>query len=309
MRKLFFSLVVLLFVTAPHIDICSAEQGNNPDVTQYLPAKSDLTGWTAVDEPQIAQGEDLYLLIDGAAEIFLEYGFKEAVMQSYRNGNEKSINLEIYEMKDPSSAYGIYTFRTSTRGKGISIGNDGRIEDYYLNFWKGNFLVTVIGFDLEAETVDDITTIAKAVEVRIKEDGRKPPLTGILPVNGLKPNGIKYLKGNLALYNNYKFDSANIFGLSEGVIGTYEGHKVFLFSYTDETKCRKRFVDGLNHLKTNPDFHDLTRYEDGCTVRDKSGKHLRIEPYRNFIIFVLGTEKNTMDLMTRQKTRIDHSKH
>jgi len=204
MRKLFFSLVVLLFVTAPHIDICSAEQGNNPDVTQYLPAKSDLTGWTAVDEPQIAQGEDLYLLIDGAAEIFLEYGFKEAVMQSYRNGNEKSINLEIYEMKDPSSAYGIYTFRTSTRGKGISIGNDGRIEDYYLNFWKGNFLVTVIGFDLEAETVDDITTIAKAVEVRIKEDGRKPPLTGILPVNGLKPNGIKYLKGNLALYNNYE---------------------------------------------------------------------------------------------------------
>jgi len=79
MRKLFFSLVVLLFVTAPHIDICSAEQGNNPDVTQYLPAKSDLTGWTAVDEPQIAQGEDLYLLIDGAAEIFLEYGFKHTV--------------------------------------------------------------------------------------------------------------------------------------------------------------------------------------------------------------------------------------
>ena len=308
MRKWFFSLAVLLFVSAPHIDGCRAEQENSPGVTHYLPDRSKLAGWYALDEPQIAHGEDLYLLIDGAAEIFLEYGFKEAVMQSYGNGNEKSINLEIYEMNDPSSAYGIYTFRTGEMGKEISIGSNGCIEDYYLNFWKGNVLVSVIGFDLEEETVDGIRTIAKAIEARIKEEGRKPHLTGVLPLNGLKPNGIKYLKGNLALYNNYKFDSANIFGLSEGVIGTYEDHKVFLFFYIDETECRKWFLNGLNHLKTNPDFHGLTRYDNGCTMKDKTGNHLRIEPYRNFIIVILGSEKNTKDLMIQQKTGIDHSK-
>jgi hypothetical protein len=284
------------------------KQERAPDVKMYLPDKSELPVWSASGDPQVARGEDLYLLIDGGAEIFIEYGFKQAIMQSYVNENEKSINLEIYEMDDSSSTFGIYTYRTGEGCEEISIGNDGCFEDYYLNFWKGNFLVTVIGFDSDKETIGGVKTIAKAVEVRIKEGGGKPHLTGILPVNGLKPNGIKYLKGNLALYNNYKFDSANIFGLSEGVIGIYGDHKVFIFSYKDEAECWKWFLNGVNVLETSSDFHEFTKYENGCTMRDRSGNHLRIEPYRNFILIVLRTSKNTKNIMAKQKTMIDHSK-
>lgn len=308
MRKLFISLLVVVFVTVCHIGRGSAEQEHGPDVIQYLPGKSEPAGWSALDNPQVARGEDLFLLIDGAAEIFLEYGFKQAVFQSYRNENEKSINLEIYEMENPSSAYGVYTFRTGETGKAISVGNEGCIEDYYLNFWKGNFLVTVIGFDSDKETVDGIKMIAKTVEARIKEEGRKPDLTGLLPVKDLKPNGIKYLKGSLALYNNYEFDKANIFGLSEGVIGMYGDHRIFLFSYKDETECREWFQKGTDRLKTNPRFRDFTGNDNSCTVTDRNGSHLRIEPYRSFVILVLGPEKNTKNIMAKQKTMIDHFK-
>jgi hypothetical protein len=308
MRNWFCCLFIATFASVPGSGESPVNRENDIDMTRYLPGKNDLAGWHARDDPQIARGDDLYLLIDGAAEIFHEYGFKRAVILSYGSEKGRSVNLEIYEMDDPAGAYGIYTFRTGGGGEEISIGDGGCLEDYYLNFWKGSFLVTVIGFDTKEETIDGIIAIAKAVETRIEEHGKKPHLTDLLPTSDLKHNGIKYLKGNLALYNNYEFDKTNIFGLSEGVIGTYGTHKIFIFSYKDEADSRKWFMNGTDRLRTSPAFHDFTQHENGCTMRDRSGNHLRIEPYRNFIIFVLGTENDTKSLMNKQRTRIDNLK-
>ncbi len=304
MRKWYCLLLLLVIASNPRYYPCTANPGNDTDVTRYLPGENDLTGWYALDDPQVARGEDLYLLIDGAADIFHEYGFKQAIILSYGNVNGRSVNLEIYEMEDPSGAYGIYTFR-SCEGEEIPIGGGGCLEDYYLNFWKGSFFVTVIGFDTDEKTVDGVIAIARGVEARIEEEGEKPHLIRFLNENDLRPNGIKYLRGNLALYNNYEFDKTNIFGLSEGVIGMYGTYRIFLFSYKDGADSRKWFMNGADRLKTSTTFHDFTRYENGCTMRDGSGNHLRIEPYRNFIIFVLGTENNTEGSMKKQISRID----
>lgn len=306
MRKCHFFLLIAAFVAASDIAGCPARGENGLDVERYLPGKSEISGWTDMSDPRTARGEDLYLLIDGAAEIFLEYGFRQAVMQSYGNGSGKSINLEIYEMEDTTGAYGIYTFRTGKGGEAISVGNEGLMEDYYLNFWKGRILVTVIGFGTDEETVGGMMAVARAVEARIEEEGGRPRLAGLLPVNGLKPEGIKFIRGNLALFNIYEFDSADIFGLSEGVFGTYGDHRIFLFSYDDENECRKWFLKGVNSLKTNPRFHDLALHANGCSTRDKNGIHLRIEPYRRYIIIILGVEKNAGNLMARQRAIIDN---
>ncbi|UCF05810.1 MAG: hypothetical protein JSV33_01875 [bacterium] len=308
MKNLFFAVLVVVLAIPPHIDASPPDQ-KAPPITRYLPETSGLVQWSASGDPQIASGEDLYLLIDGGAEIFLEYGFEEAVIQSYTGGNGRSINLEIYKMDNPTSAYGIYTFRTGEGGEAVPIGSDGCIEDYYLNFWKGSVLATVIGFDTCEVTRYGIISIAKAVEARIEEDGDRPRLTGLLPPDGLNTNGIEYLKGNLALYNNYEFDSADIFGLSEGVIGTYADYRIFLFSYTDEAECRKWFQNGADHLENSPRFRELTRYRNGFTMRDKKGNYLRSEHYRNFIILLLGSKEITRDPLSKQKILIDQYEH
>lgn len=305
MRNRLLSLFLIVSVVTVCYGGFPAGHAKEPDVSHYLPDESDLAGWYALGNPQVAGGDDLYLLIDGAAELYMEYGFEQAAFQSYGNENEKSINLEIYKMADSSAAYGMYTFRTSERGEAFAIGNGARIEDYYLNFWKGSFLVTVIGFDTDEETTEGIKKIAEAVAVRIEEGGQMPRLTGILPVNGLR--GVKYLRGNLALYNNYEFDKANIFGLSEGVIGMYGDHKIFLFLYKDEFESRKWFVNGVDSLESSPDFHDFAHDGNGYSMRDKSGDHLLIETCRNYIIVVLGAEENAKGLVSKQRTRIDHS--
>jgi hypothetical protein len=130
-------------------------------------------------------------------------------------------------------------------------------------------------------------------------------LADALPAEGLKPNGIEYVRGSLALYNHYEFDRANIFGVSEGVIGRYEDHTVFLFSYDDEETSRSWFLNGTEHLKDSTDFHDHTLDSSAHTMRDKRGENLRIEPYRNYVIIILGAEETAGILMEEQKALID----
>jgi hypothetical protein len=265
-------------------------------MTSYLPQPGELTGWEPVGEPDYVKGEDLFLLINGGAEIYYEYGFKQAIAVGFKNKKNPSIgfNLEIYEMQDPAAAYGVYTFKTGESGKTIDVGDEGLLEEYYLNVWKGNFLVTVIGFDSKEETLQGIMETAKVVAAKIKSKGQKPGLIHLLPGDykeQLKPNGITYLKGNLALFNQYEFDSRDIFGLKQGVLGDYGNFRLFVFKYGDGSECRKWFESAVIHLKENPRFRDFLRMGSTFLMMDDKGTPFYIEKAEQYIFIVQGKGK------------------
>ena len=87
-------------------------------------------------------------------------------------------------MTSPESAYGMYTFKTSAQGDVLPIGDEALLEGYYMNFWKGNFLVTLTGFDEDQETVKGLLGIARAVDAKIIIRGEKPHLISLFPEKG-----------------------------------------------------------------------------------------------------------------------------
>ena len=54
-----------------------------------LPQAGDAGSWKPEDEPQHVEGEDLFLLINGGAEIYHEYGFTQAAVQSYIDDQDR----------------------------------------------------------------------------------------------------------------------------------------------------------------------------------------------------------------------------
>ena len=104
--------------------------------------------------------------------------------------------------------------------------------------------------------MEGILKAAKLVTAKIKETGQKPKLLHLLPEGDkfrLKPNGITYLKGNLGLFNQYEFDSKDIFGLKEGVAADYTDFRLFVFLYKDtafsmdfSSEKRRKSVDAGN---------------------------------------------------------------
>lgn len=301
-RNLLFRIIPFFIFIIFH---CSNKPPDQGEVSSYLPDRSELEGWRPLYEPQMVEGEDLYLLINGGAEIYYEYGFKRAITQSYEDRDGRSINLEIYEMNSPVSAYGAYTFKTGEKGERIAVGNDALLEDYYLNFWKGNCVVTLIGFDTDNKTREGLMRIAESVDSRIEDVGQKSPLVDTLLEENLKKTGITYLRGNLGLFNRYEFDTENIFGLKEGVIGNYGDFQIFIFRYDDENECLSWFENARNRLKKNPRFTDFAARDDAFSVVDRRDKNIVVEAYGRYILIVMGKRgidaKTTLD---RVKDRV-----
>lgn len=247
----------------------------------FLPDKEELRSWKAENAPQPYKGEDLYLYIDGGAEIYHEYGFKQVLVQDYKSAAGKSLTLEIFEMANPECAFGIYTFKSSGTGKPIALGQDGQLEEYYLNFWKGNFLVTLTGFDSSPEVIPGLMLIAKSVDAKIRTQGRRPSLVEIFPKEWLPISRLKYIKGVLALNNIHSFFARDVFRFKEAVVGGINGGKftIFVFRYSSQEECRRRFqevkaafeksVDHKNFRNIQPDFFTTTDGQ-GMTIFGQS---------------------------------------
>jgi hypothetical protein len=288
--------MIVVFVM---IVLVSGAYAKMPD---YLPKAAELQEWEPAGTPQHVVGDDLFLLINGGAEIYYEYGFKQAITQGFKHKDQPSsgFNLEIYEMQNPEAAYGVYTFKTGDAGKPIDVGDEGLLEDYYINFWKGNFLVTVIGFDSKKETLAGIIQAAKIVNTKIKETGQKPKLLRLLPKGDkfqLKPNGITYLKGNLALFNQYEFDSKDIFGLREGVVANYKDFRFFIFQYKDAIECQKWFASAKKYLENNPSYKDFNIKKASFSFKDNKNNPFYIQLHKQYILIVQGKPRDMENLI------------
>jgi hypothetical protein len=209
-----------------------AAGGGQDELRSVLPTDGAVPGWSRDGDPQEFVGEDLYTYIDGGAEIYQEYGFRRVVVQDYQSSAGKSVSLEIFEMETPSAAYGMFTFKRSGQGRIVPLGSAGELEDYYLNFWKGRFLVTLTGFDATTPTVDGLLSVAGAVDKKLTKRAGAPDLVAALPGEGLKPQSVKYLKGLLGLNNVYPFNTARGLAFAEAVKGDYnEGAFLIVLDY------------------------------------------------------------------------------
>lgn len=252
---------------------------------------SELTNWQPGTNPEIYVGDDLYVFINGGAEIYHEYGFNKVVYNEYKDKNENSINVEIYEMKSSESAFGIYSFKIGRKGEVFSVGNDAFLQSYYMNFWKGNYLIILTGFDENEATINGIKTIAKVIDQKIKIKGNKPDLVNYLPKQNLQTTHVKYLKGVLALFNQYSFGTGNIFNVSEAVIGPYNDHQLFIFKYNNEKDCNKFFEDAKDKLQADQDFSNFSFSKETISMTDQKDKFITIKPFQKYILILLSDKQ------------------
>jgi len=242
-------------------------------IPTFLPASGELAGWQPEDAPQVFRGEALWEHINGGAEIYHEYGFEQATVQEYANGTGKSVVVEVFEMTDPASAFGIYSFKIGRAGEELGLTNGGRLESYYLNFWKGKFAVTITGFEEDPDTLQALKSLARLVDGRIESAGDPPALVRMLPESGLDRQTVKYFKGSQGLFNSYAFDTADIFRFQEAVRGVYEeGYEIYILQYASEEDCRLRAAESLAMLGKSGRFKEFRSGPEAHFMRDSAGK-------------------------------------
>jgi hypothetical protein len=228
------------------------------DLSSFLPAAQDAVPWKPEGPAQEFKGEDLFLYIDGGAEIYREYGFDTVLVQDYRNPAGGTISLEIFKMTSPEGAFGMYTFKRGPKGEPVDLGAEGRLEAYYLNFWKGPYVVTLTGSADDAAVRPALVQLARSTAGKISGPSPRPALAASLPQAGLIADSLRYFRGFLGFMNVYPSLEKNAFAIEEGVRGDYaSGAVLFVLQYPSDAEAEQCFRAVRAAVQDDPLAKDL----------------------------------------------------
>jgi hypothetical protein len=295
---------VIILLTVPMF-----AQSGMPSAQELVRLLPEQVGdWEKTGAYQLYLGDDLFQYINGGAEIYHEYGFHSVVVQDYRRVPGEMISLEIYRMRGPESAYGIYTFKRSRRGRALEMGDEARLEDYYLNLWKGSYLVTLTGFDEQETTLAGLQVLAREVSQRIEISAERPPLIGLLPEDDLIPGSRKHFKGPLGLFNSYRFSRENIFAVESGARGDYAGGRSLLvFAYSDPDRANGILHTAREAFSASSEFNLLAK-EPGNEIhmQDVRGTVFHVKQIREYLLVSMQFESAApaSELMRELEARV-----
>lgn len=160
----------IALIIAALLVLLACDERPQDDNMKILPLDNLPQGWTTMDTVRTFVGEDLFLLINGGAEIYHEHGFDRVYAQEFYFEGNPSITAEIFQMKDTKAAADIYSYKVGGKEQNIQIGDEGRLDQYYLNFRKGKYLITLTGYSSEQEIIDGIVELAKLINDQIVID-------------------------------------------------------------------------------------------------------------------------------------------
>jgi hypothetical protein len=164
-----------------------------PSEAEGLVLGPALGGWTAVADTSEFVGDELFMHINGGAELYHEYGFERLRVREYARGEDR-VSIEIYSVSD--SAYGVYTYARSASGEPVDVGSGGTLAGYYLCAWSGSDLVVVTAQTEMEEPGRAVLEVAEALAIPARGD--VPDLMGRLPVSAV-PGTETFLQGPLVM--------------------------------------------------------------------------------------------------------------
>jgi hypothetical protein len=185
-----------------------------------------------------------------------EYGMVAMEAASYSRGKDAFV-VDLYRMKDPSGAYGLYSYLRSPDMAHTVSGDHSVISRERALLLDGNLLLDVHGTDLE-KYGQDLNALVAAVNSK-SEQGPLPTLSEHLPTKGFVDRSDKYILGPVALNQFFPVSADDWLGFSHGAeaeVAKYnvEGRELNLLiaDFPTPQVAQKRLVDLQQLYHLNP---------------------------------------------------------
>ncbi len=160
----------------------------------------EFSGWKLQEDPRIYSSKDLWELIDGAADIFLSYDFKDLRIAEYSN-KERIIRVELYRQSTADNAYGIYTAERMPDYPQVSVGSQGYKSQGVLNFLSGNYYVKIMSAGAVEAEEDAIAQLAGKINEILAQPVGLPAALGLFPEEGKINLSDAYIAQNFLGYS------------------------------------------------------------------------------------------------------------
>jgi len=261
----FLAIWVWVFTIAESVK--GEEKGKmNQEIS--LPAGAGGWKWDAKETKY--DSKTVFKYIDGAAELYLAYGFQNLTVRRFEKLNQPPLTVELYEMDSSEDAYGVFSFEHQDESVGIGQGSE--FGGGLLRFWKGKYFVSVYAEGEGAEVESGILEIGKATVRSIPATGHEPTLVGFIPGRefGLVDKSVRYLRSHVLLNQRFFVAHQNILDLSrktEAALAQYLRGKqkihLLLIRYPDLKQAGESYRSFMRAYLPDAGGRDRSRTEDG----------------------------------------------
>lgn len=267
------------------------------DVEKLFPT---MDGWEPEGEPAIYAAGNLFEYIDGAADLYLTYDFKEMGTLSYFDDQGRGLTIDIYQHGDIANAFGIYSQERPNPMNAVEIGAQGYYDFGVLNFCHGPYYVKIVGYDLEEFDEEMLTVVAKIISANIGGKKKLPETLACFPAEAKVAGSERYVAENV--FGHGFLHSAFV---AEYRSGGRTNTRAFIIEADDGADADQMLEKYLNFAKekgsTVADNNGIYRFEDPLS---KSAGAVNLKKHGNYIwgmstgaeasaeVFITSVEKN-----------------
>jgi hypothetical protein len=167
--------------------------------------------WQADGKDQVFNRETIFKYIDGGAELYLAYDFRQVFSRKFTGPSNSEIVLDIYDMGTAADAYGIFT--SEREDEDANIGQGSEFGGGLLRFWKDHFFVSILAGGGDEKADQAVIELGKAVDLALPGNGVEPDLLKGLPQTNLNKNKTRFFHLPLLLDKHYFVANENILKL------------------------------------------------------------------------------------------------
>jgi hypothetical protein len=251
------------------------EQGAQVFLKDILPV---IEGMQTSGSPQTYFPETLFEYINGAAEIYLSYDFKELIVAEYKmSDSADSVAVEIYDMGDHKNSFGIYSAERYPDNEFLILGTQGYKEEGTMNFLIGRYYVKLLCFDCEDRDDKWLSDFSEGIVNLVENKEGFPAYLKAFPREGQVPNTEKFILRNVM---GYKF-------LHDGYFVSYKMEKLSFDCFLIEGKSPEEATDMLNKYFEAKGAASVKKNPLGFLVKDRYYHNIYLSQVDNILCGVM----------------------
>lgn len=182
----------------------------NPEVSP----PSEAAGWKWDGKEERHNSKTLFAYMDGAAELYLAYGFQNLTVRRFEKPGRPTVTVELYKMASSEDAYGVFTFERQDEPAGIGQGSE--FGGGMLRFWKGRYFAAIYTEGEGAEIESALLTMGRVTADAIPKTGPEPKWIAFIPDRdlGLVDRSVRFFRSHVLLNQRFFIAHQNILNLN-----------------------------------------------------------------------------------------------
>lgn len=247
-----------------------SKSSGNASLMNLLPGDGEIAGLKHDKDPFHYAAENLWEIINGAAEEYIEYGVVEMVgVYTLDSTGNLDPQILIFDMGEPINAFGIFSQHRSPEDDPVAVGNEGISTETNLYFYAGRYYVQVTAQKIVPKERALLREIADLVAKKMGPVPPPPPLLRLLPAEAQVPRSLMYHPKE---FLGYQFLKGALSGEFQGQSGTF---KAFVIPFPSESEAT-RVLEKLQLAWKDLGFSPETWEGRGIALQDPRMGHTRV---------------------------------